>query len=261
MKLDSKLLIVCLGAFLSLGACAGDFSPVIDTSGSNTDTVGVMSTTGEDSGSSTGEGSTTGDSSTTGEGSGGSGGAETGGTTMGPDAGGTGDPPMENPGPGDPCHPLLAADGTAPCEDPNQNPDDVWTYYTCDKIVNYQTVEWKCVEFNGKYFGYSWEDPRPGSAGETQGDKCPSIPFGGCMNSVCVSNGLQGGGMYQNFPVGYCDQPQAEYPEDSNTAILPTHCCLPYCDDNHPCPDGFTSCYPLESAPFGNNFGACFFQN
>lgn len=253
MKLSSKLIVALLGAILALGACGGEFNPMLDTSGSGMDTIGMTDTdgtTGEDgsTGGMDGTGSTGEDGSSTGDDG-----------TTGMDMGGSGETgePMENPAPGEPCNPLLAQDGTAPCEDPNQDPNDVWTAYTCQSVAKMGGgVEFKCLEFDGKYFGNSWEDPMPATSHSSRGDMCAGGGFEGlCMDSFCVNVGAMGD---ENHPSGYCDKLQTEYPADTEDPVLPTACCVPWCDDFHSCPGGFT-CLPMPEVGFGDNFGQCAF--
>ena len=252
MKLSPKLLIGVLGAILTMGACRGDLSPAFDTSESGTDTIGMTSTTGdasstgEDPTSGEGSGSTTGDDGSTG-----------GGTAPGMDMGGSGETgePTGNPWLWEPCDPVLAANGTAPCEGPMMgNANDVWVHYTCGTVVDGNSIAFECLQFDGKYFGMSFEDPSPASVD----DMCSmgSVIDNVCMNSGCMSNGGFAQGMpLKNFPAGHCDNVQTSYPADMQDAEVPLSCCTAYCNDDNPCDEGFT-CWSMENETFPS-LGRC----
>lgn len=223
-------------ALLATTGCAS-FEPNLDS-----ESTGLTGTSDTDAGTdgSTGAG--------TGGGSGGSGG-ETGGSTGGATDGGTGGStgaetqggttggPAANPGPGEPCDPLDAFSGIAPCEDP-ENPQTLYTCTTVPMEGDNETVwDFECVEVkdtNGN--GYDIGDGCDDDLGAWWNDGTAA----GCLNAWCLSNGLGNNpdlDEHVNWPPGECGFGSAE-------TIYVKGCCSPYCDTEHPCDPGWT-CSPL----------------
>ena len=214
-----------------LTACAGDFSPTINDSGGDTTGMTVGTTDG-----STATDTDDTDGSTTGA-------TDTDDGTTGPelDMGGTdtGDPEM--PGPNEPCDPMLAADGTAPCFDP-EVPNKV---YSCapvqfDPPLDDLYVEFHCVPMSDAGGdGYDIGSPcSDGSSMLNGGTKS------GCENAFCLWNGLATSlefDTYQNHPPDACP-----WQPDGPDGALVKGCCASYCDPDHACENGW-HCEPFSS--------------
>lgn len=217
-----------------LTACAGDFSPTIDESGGST--VGTMGTDGSTGDGTTGEtdGTDT-DAETDTDG-------ETGEETDGMPELDMGTEEPEMPGPDEPCDPMLAADGVAPCHDP-EVPNKV---YSCAPVQlmpdpNSMVVEFRCVPMSdAQGDGYDIGDPCSDNGTNLLNGGARS----GCENAWCLWNGLVGSlefDEYQNHPPDACPW-QPEGPDGP----LVKGCCVPYCDADNECDPGW-HCEPFTS--------------
>lgn len=136
----------------------------------------------------------------------------------------TGNPPG-NPGPGDPCNPFLAAEGVAPCEDPDGLSS------TCAIVMLMPDIDTTVFEFRCL----------PGGLAE-MGDDCVPTTEGGmhisahCQNAFCLWNGL-GNDPMNDEPWGF---PPGECPFEIDEGIYSFSCCASYCDADHPCDLGWT---------------------
>ena len=212
-----------------LTACAGDFSPTVDESGGTTTEMTTDGSTGDGTGGTDdGEGST-------GEGT------DDGSTGPELDMGGadTGEPP-EMPGPDEPCDPMLAADGIAPCHDP-EVPNKI---YTCAPIQlmpdpGSLVVEFRCLPVDDEGNGYDIGSPCSDAGVLLNGGA-----QNGCENAFCLWNGLATNPQfdeYQNHPANACP-----FQPDGPDGPLVKGCCSPYCDDAHACDQGW-QCEPISS--------------
>lgn len=252
---------------LLLCACASDFSPTVVAETMTTANPSEDPGDDEDSvdpeDSSSDEGSTGGtDDSTTGDDTTSDGSTSDDGST---DDTGTTEMP-DNPGPGEPCDPFAAFDGTAPCEG---DPQALSVAYTCVPTMltpapDEVTWEFRCMPVKDVQ-----------GDGEDLGDPCSDDAgsmFAGCMNSYCLSNGLSNSpeqDVYQNHP---------PIPSDDACPFIwwspddPTHegdgyyvkaCCSDFCDASHPCEAGWTCVTNQGLVPAtldGEAVGACVWQ-
>jgi len=127
--------------------------------------------------------------------------------------------PAGNPGPGDRCDPLLAFDGTAPCETPE---GDIYPY-TCALVQQngFGPLKPRCVRL---------ADPQ--GDGNEWHDKCEAPDIVGdsytCLNTVCVANNTNpvdpslGEWM---LPSGFCNGVGADEF---------ARCCTRYCEPGAP---------------------------
>jgi len=215
-------LALTIMAAVLVTACRSEFHASDDTEGDTEGTTTPM----PDMGNGTGDGDGDGDGSTGGDGDG-----DGDGTDMGTDTG-TDDPP----GPNDPCDPFLAREDIAPCT----APDGDNKTYTCVRVdlmpnPDEQVQEFRCRELR------DWDND-----GADIGDYCNdngSSWYQGCQDSQCLTNGYPNAPI--NFPDGWCDPGVTN--EDA--------CCLPYCDYEHPCDQGWDCDYDVDWDDLG--VGTC----
>jgi len=220
--------IFTIGIALLLAGCAdshtdpesfGDETGDSTSTGSDSDTSGSET----DSGS-----SSSGDTGSTGDGDGDTDGTDTG------DTDGTGETgePSENPGPDEPCDPLLAFEGIAPCEDP-ENP---LIEYTCGAVPLMPNPNETVWEFRCQRLKDVAQD------GNGLGDGCFDdnsyvTGYSGCQDAWCLSNGHLEGNGHINWPDDECGFGGGNDP-------IVRGCCSPFCDAENPC-GGSYFCRPL----------------
>jgi hypothetical protein len=253
LKLSLLLSLLC--------ACASDFSPTVAvdtmTSSDPSEDPAEEDSTFDPEESSSDDGSTTGDS-------------DDGSTTTEPDSTDTsGDTPTEpptNPGPGEPCDPFAAFEGTAPCDGDPETPSVAYTCVPAMQTPTPDDVVWefRCVAVvDTQGDGDELSNPCSDDGGSM---------FAGCMNALCLSNGLSNDpaqDVYQNHPPIPSEDAcpfvwwSSDDPNHESGGYYVKACCSDFCDANHPCDAGWTCVTNQGHVPAtldGEAVGACVWQ-